>query len=116
MLAFGVDYQTRAEQAATIPALLRAIVEAQPRVRFDRAHLKGLGQSALDFEAVYFLDDPDYNLYMDSQQAILLELMRALERAGIRLAQPDRTLWIAADAEPPAPRSREQPAGPAVRS
>ncbi len=116
VLAFGVDYQTRAEQVETIPALLRAIVEAQPRVRFDRAHLKGLGQSALDFEAVYFLDDPDYNLSMDSQQAILIELMRALERAGVRLAQPDRTLWIAADAEPPAPRSREQPAGPAVRS
>ncbi len=116
VLAFGVDYQTRAEQVETIPALLRTIIEAQPRVRFDRAHLKGLGQSALDFEAVYFLDDPDYNLYMDSQQAILIELMRALERAGVRLAQPDRTLWIAAEAEPPAPPSREQPAGPAVRS
>jgi small-conductance mechanosensitive channel len=114
VLAFGVDYQTRADQAAAIPALLRGIIEAQPRVRFDRSHLKGLGQSALDFEAVYFLDDPDYNLYMDSQQAILLELMRALERQGIRLAQPDRTLWIAADAEPPAPRSREQPPGPST--
>jgi small-conductance mechanosensitive channel len=115
VLAFGVDYQTRAEQVEKIPALLRSIIEAQPGVRFDRAHLKGLGQSALDLEAVYFLDDPDYNLYMDSQQAILLELMRALERDGVRLAQPDRTLWIAADAEPPAPRSREQPAGPSTR-
>jgi small-conductance mechanosensitive channel len=119
VLAFGIDYQTRADQVEKIPALLRAIVEAQPGVRFDRAHVKGFGQGSLDLEAVYFLNDPDYHLYMDAQQAILLALMRALEREGIRLAQPDRTLWIAAETEPPSPRSREaaaKPAGPAARS
>jgi small-conductance mechanosensitive channel len=116
VLAFGVDYKTPADQVEKVPALLRGIVESQPGVRFDRAHFKGFGQGSLDFEAVYFLADPDYNLYMDSQQAVLLALMRALEREGIRLAQPDRTLWIAAEAEPPAPRSREQPAGHTVRS
>ncbi|HEV3076633.1 MAG TPA: mechanosensitive ion channel family protein [Thermoanaerobaculia bacterium] len=119
LLAFGIDYQTRADQVEKIPPLLRAIIEAQPGVRFDRAHLKGFGQGSLDLEAVYYLANPDYNLFMDTQEAILLALMRALEREGIRLAQPDRTLWIAAETEPPAPRSREgaaQPAAPAVRS
>jgi small-conductance mechanosensitive channel len=134
VLAFGVDYKTKADKVEQIPALLRAIVEAQPGVRFDRAHLKGFGQGSLDLEAVFYLTSPDYNLYMDAQQAILLALMRALEREGINLAQPDRTLWIAAETEPPVPRSTsltgstssmrstgstgssEQPAGPAVRS
>ncbi len=122
VLAFGIDDQTRADQVEKIPPLLRALLEAQPGVRFDRAHLKGFGQGSLDLEAVYHLANPDYNLYMDTQEAILLALMRALEHAGIRLAQPDRTLWIAAEAEPPAPRSREaaeaaaKPAGPAARS
>ncbi|MBV8202428.1 MAG: mechanosensitive ion channel family protein [Acidobacteria bacterium] len=115
VLAFGVDYQTAADQVEKIPALLRAIVEAQPGVRFDRAHLKGFGQGSLDLEAVFYLANPDYNLFMDVQQSILLQLMRALEREGIRLAQPDRTLWIAAETEPPAPRSRERPAGPGAR-
>jgi small-conductance mechanosensitive channel len=116
VLAFGVDYKTTADQLEKIPRLLRAIVEAQPAARFDRAHFKGFGQSSLDLEAVFFLTDPDYKLFMDAQQSILLALMRALEREGIRLAQPDRTLWIAALSEPPAPRSREQPVAPAVRS
>jgi small-conductance mechanosensitive channel len=115
VLAFGVDYKTRADQVEKIPALLRAIVEAQPGVRFDRAHFKGFGQGSLDFEAVFYLANPDYNLYMDAQQSILLALMRALESEGIQLAQPDRTLWIAAEAEPAAPH-RQQPAGPAGRS
>jgi small-conductance mechanosensitive channel len=116
VLAFGIDNRTAAGEVEKIPALLRAIVEAQPGVRFDRAHFKGFGPSSLDFEAVYFLADPDYTRYMDAQQSIQLALMRALEREGVRLAQPDRTLWIAAEAEPPAPRSREQPAGGAART
>ena len=116
VVAFGIDYKTPADQVEKVPALVAAIVKAQPAARLDRAHFKGFGSSSLDFELVYFLSDPDYNLYMDSQQAVLLGLMRALAREGIRLAQPDRALWIAAEAEPPAPRSREQPAGTAARS
>jgi small-conductance mechanosensitive channel len=116
VVAFGIDYKTPADQVEKVPALVAAIVKAQPAARLDRAHFKGFGSSSLDFEVVYFLSDPDYKLYMDSQQAVLLGLMRALEREGIRLAQPDRALWIAAEAEPPAPRSREQPAGTAARS
>ncbi|HYL06047.1 MAG TPA: mechanosensitive ion channel family protein [Thermoanaerobaculia bacterium] len=116
VLAFGVDYKTKADQVEKIPVLLRGIVEAQPGVRFDRAHFKGFGQGSLDLEAVFYFTNPDYNLYMDAQQAILLALMRALEREGISLAQPDRTLWIAAETEPPVPRPRQQPASSAVRS
>jgi small-conductance mechanosensitive channel len=115
VVAFGIDYKTPADQVEKVPELVRAVVEAQPAARLDRAHFKGFGSLSLDFEAVYFLSDPDYNLYMDSQQSILLGLMRALEREGIRLAQPDRALWIAAEAEPPAPRSSERPAGTAAR-
>jgi small-conductance mechanosensitive channel len=114
VLAFGVDYQTTADQVEKIPGMLRAAVEAQPVARFDRAHFKGFGQSSLDLEAVFFLATPDYNVFMDTQQAVLLALMRGLEREGIRLAQPDRTLWIAAESEPPAPRSRERPAASAA--
>lgn len=108
-LAFGVDLQTAADKLAKIPPLLRAIVIAQPGVRFDRAHFKGIGQTSLDFEAVYFVPDPDYNLYMDTQQAVLLALLRGLAGEEIRLAQPDRTLWAPAEIDPQAPRSRREP-------
>jgi small-conductance mechanosensitive channel len=106
VVTFGIDYKTPADQVEKVPEIVRAAVAAQSGARLDRAHFKGFGSSSLDFEAVYFLSDPDYNVYMDSQQAVLLAVMRALEREGIRLAQPDRTLWIAAEVEPPAPRSR----------
>ncbi len=109
VLAFGVDFQTGVEKLEKIPPLLRAAIAAQPRVRFDRAHFKGIGQLSLDFEAVYFFPDPDYGLFMDAQQAILLALLRGLAGEGIRLAQPDRTLWVPAETDPQAPRSRGEP-------
>jgi small-conductance mechanosensitive channel len=106
VLTFGVDFQTGADKLEKIPPLLRSVIATQPGVRFDRAHFKGIGQSSLDFEAVYFFPDPDYNLFMDAQQAILLALLRGLAGAEIRLAQPDRALWVAAETDPPVPRSR----------
>jgi small-conductance mechanosensitive channel len=106
VLTFGVDFQTTAEQLEKIPPILKEIVIGQKGTRFDRAHFKGIGQTSLDFEAVYFFPDPDYGLFMDTQQAILLALLRALNREGVNLAQPDRSLWVAAETEPRGPRSR----------
>jgi len=51
-------------------SMLREAVEANARTRFDRAHFKEFGDSALVFEVVYFVLDPDFNTYMDIQQAI----------------------------------------------
>lgn len=87
-LTFGVAYPATADKLAKIPGLVQGIVESQDQVRFDRAHLKGFGPSSLDFEAVYKVLSPDFKLHMDRQQAILLELLRALEREGIELAHP----------------------------
>src|SRR3972149_3861863 len=47
VLAIGVVYQTAHATLERIPALVRAIVEQQPKTRFDRAHFKGYGDSAL---------------------------------------------------------------------
>jgi small-conductance mechanosensitive channel len=106
VLTFGVDFQTAPDKLEKIPPLLRTLIASQPGVRFDRAHFKGIGQSSLDFEAVYFFPNPDYSLFMDTQQTILLALLRGLAGAEIRLAQPDRTLWVAAETDPQPPRSR----------
>jgi small-conductance mechanosensitive channel len=86
VLNFGVLYDTPPDAVARIPALVRTLVESQDLTRFDRAHFKGLGASALDFEIVYWILTPDYGAYMDRQQAINLGLLRAFEREGIAFA------------------------------
>ncbi|MGB2983233.1 MAG: mechanosensitive ion channel domain-containing protein [Candidatus Bipolaricaulia bacterium] len=92
--SLGVTYDTRANVLERIPETVRQIIEAQPDVRFDRCHFKTFGDFSLDFEAVYYVLLPDYNVYMDRQQAINLRIVRAFEEQGIEFAYPTQTLFI----------------------
>ncbi len=94
VFGFGVTYQTPLAKLEAIPARLREMVAAQQKTRFDRAHFKEFGDSSLNFEVVYFVQDPDYNRYMDIQQAINLALVRYLEQEDIDFAYPTRTLYL----------------------
>ncbi|MGZ3182454.1 MAG: mechanosensitive ion channel family protein [Telluria sp.] len=72
--------------ANQVPPLLRRIVEAQQGVRFGRAHFATLDQNFLGFELVYYVLSPDYDRFMDAQQAIMFEAMRAFEQLGVAVA------------------------------
>ena len=91
---FGVLYQTTPDQLEKIPVLVKTIIEQQPLARFDRAHFAKFGDSSLDYEVVYWMQDPDYTKYMDTQQAINLALVREFEAHGIGFAYPTRTLFV----------------------
>ena len=94
LFTFGVVYQTPYRKIERIPAIVRDIIERQPKARFDRAHFKAYGDSSLDFEIVYFVLNPDYNVYMDTQQSINLEIFRCFEQDNIAFAYPTRTLHV----------------------
>ncbi len=94
LFTIGVTYQTSSEKLAAIPGLLREVVSAQPGVRFDRAHFRSYDDSAMTFEIVYFVLNPDYNRYMDTQQLVNLEIFRRFEQEGIEFAYPTRTVYV----------------------
>ncbi|MBT8491671.1 MAG: mechanosensitive ion channel family protein [Deltaproteobacteria bacterium] len=94
VFTIGVTYQTKPDELEAITDLIKDAIESQDDVRFDRAHFKSFGSSSLDFEAVYYLTDPDYNRFMDVQEAINLRLFRNLNERGIDFAFPTRTLFI----------------------
>jgi small-conductance mechanosensitive channel len=94
VFGFGVTYDTGYEKLAKIPAMVREVVTGVGKTRFDRAHFKEYGDSSLNFEVVYVVLDPDYNIYMDIQQKINLEIYRRFEEQGIEFAFPTRTLYL----------------------
>ena len=108
VFTFGVTYETTAEQAAAIPGIVKQVVTQSGRLRFDRAHFKSFGESSLDYEVVYIVLDPDYNLYMDEQQRINLELMRAFEKLGIGFAFPTRTVYVTTQPAKPGDAAEER--------
>lgn len=94
VFSIGVIYQTPSEKIEAIPGMIESIIEAQPQVRFDRAHFKEYGAFSLNFEIVYWVLDPDYNLYMDIQQAINLQLFKEFQQQGIEFAYPTQSLYL----------------------
>ena len=90
----GVVYQTPKEKLEKIPQIIREIIEAQERVRFDRAHFKEFGPSSLNLEVVYWGLDPDYTHHMNIQQAINLALFERFAQEGIEFAYPTQTLFV----------------------
>ena len=96
VFSIGVVYQTPYVKLRKIPDIIRQIIELQETVRFDRAHFQGFGESALNFEIVYYVLSSDYSVYMDIQQAINLAIYEGFEQQEITFAFPTRTLQIQA--------------------
>lgn len=94
VFSVGITYQTPRDKVKLASTILKESIEHQPVARFDRAHFKEFGDSALVYEAVYYVKSPEFNVYMDTQQAVNLEIMERFEQEGIQFAHPTRTLFI----------------------
>ncbi len=90
----GVTYQTPREKLQKVPGIFKAAIEAQKLTRFDRAHFFEYGNFSLNFEIVYYLASPDYNVYMDTHQAINLQVHEQFEQEGIEFAYPTQTVFV----------------------
>ena len=90
----GVVYQTNYEVLQKIPALLKTIVLEQEGITLDRAHLQEYGAYSINFEIVYFLNSPDFNLFMDTQQKIYFRIHEEFSKLGIEFAFPTQTLFL----------------------
>lgn len=91
---FGVTYQTPFETLRAIPGEVEKLVRDDEQTRFDRAHFKSYGDSALIFEVVYYVLSRDYTDYMNAQQRINLALFERMAEMGAGFAYPTQTLFV----------------------
>jgi len=82
-----------------IPGIVQEIIQAQPQTRFGRVHLREYGAFSLDYEIVYFMLTSDYNVFMDTQQAINLGILKCFAEEGIELPYPTQTVFVAQPSE-----------------
>jgi small-conductance mechanosensitive channel len=99
----GLAYANPPELLERIPGLIRGAVEDQPKVRIEYSAFKQFGITSLDFETVYWIQSPDYTLYMETQQKINLGIMGRLTEAGARFASPNAPVPGAPPGAQPAP-------------
>src|SRR5690606_26553245 len=94
VFSFGVLYETPRDKLEQIPEVVREVVSDQENTRLDRAHFHKFGASSLDFEVVYYMLVPEYNAYMDTQQAINLALFSRFASMGVDFAYPTQTVYV----------------------
>jgi small-conductance mechanosensitive channel len=85
---FVVALGTGAAELAAVPGIIGAAVTAQPKARFERAHLVGFVARGHEYETSFVVAGNDYMLFLDVQQAIHLAIAAEFERRGLRLAPP----------------------------
>jgi small-conductance mechanosensitive channel len=95
-----VAYETPSEKLKSIPRLLEGIVREQANARFERCHLKTLGDSALHFELSYFVQQPSVNPLLDLQQAVNFRIIDEFRRLGVEFDYPTQRVILA---RPPHP-------------
>jgi small-conductance mechanosensitive channel len=81
-----VTYDTPTDKLKGIPAMLEGIVREQANARFERCHLKTLGDTALIFELSYFVQQPNLHPLLDLQQDVNFRILEEFRRLGVRFA------------------------------
>ena len=92
--AFGVTYETPMTKMKKVAGIVKKAVRAQEKTKFDRVHFNDFGDSALQFEVVYFMQTKEYDEYMDVHQQVLLTIKERFEEEGIEMAYPTRTVYV----------------------
>lgn len=89
-----LSLKTSTQKLRTAVSIISAIVNTKKRVRFERCHFMKISHTATEIETVYWVLSDDYNLHMDIQQEILIEIKDAFEGEGITFAYPTQTVQV----------------------
>ena len=88
LVSLRVAYDTPTDTVRAIPGVLKEVVNEHTQARFERCHLKTLGDNALLFELAYFVRQPAVNPQLDLMQAVNLRILEEFNRLGVGFAQP----------------------------
>lgn len=94
VFSIGVDYNTPHAKLKNIPDMIREIIERQDKTEVDRIHFKKFGDSSLNYEIVFYINAPEYPVYMDIQQSINLDIVEKFEKEKIEIAYPTTTVYV----------------------
>ncbi len=91
----GIVYETPTKKMEKIPALIQKIFEREELADLDRVHFSAFNSFSLDYTIVYYINSPEYKVFMDINERILLEIKRSFEKEKIEFAYPTKKIHIA---------------------
>ena len=96
LLQLGVAYETPPAKLDAVSGIVEKAVVGVPGTRFEYCKMRGFGDSALQFELVYFVPNPATARYkfLDIGDAVNRRIHAAFAEAGIDFAYPTRTVIV----------------------
>jgi small-conductance mechanosensitive channel len=89
-----LGFDTPTDKLQALPKLLENVVREHAQARFERCHLKTLGESSFQFELSYFVQQPAANPLLDLQQAVNFRIIDELRRLGVEFAYPAQLIYL----------------------
>ncbi|UAK26800.1 mechanosensitive ion channel family protein [Sphingomonas nostoxanthinifaciens] len=114
VLSIGVAYYTPPEVCAEIPALAKAVVEAQDKCSLVRCGMVAFGDSSLDFELQFDVRSNIYDEVFGARHAVCVALLGAFAEHGIDLPFPTQTTLTAGPDGRPLGASFTKPEAPEI--
>ncbi|WP_168196663.1 mechanosensitive ion channel family protein [Bdellovibrio sp. ZAP7] len=90
VMNFNIGYLTDTAKLEEIPKWVKQFVDEDSLLRFDRCHLMNFDEASLKYEIVFWVKDPDFNKYFDSQQTLMLKMLRRFDEEGITFSMGAR--------------------------
>lgn len=90
----GITYETPKSKLKKVPAIIKKIIEEQKHASVVRVYLKEFGDFSINFEVVFTMENPEYDLFTRTQHKIHLATLKAFEEEGIEFAYPTQTLFV----------------------
>ncbi len=84
----SVAQNTEADSLERIPLWIGDIVKRYDLLQHEACTLIDFGASSMDFELVFFVASADYNVFINYQQKVLLDILRKFKDEEVRLALP----------------------------
>jgi MscS family membrane protein len=105
-----VTYDTPREKLEELIAGIGELIADHPLAEAHtcQARLNNLGESSLDILVIFHLLVEDYTAELREREAVLLRIIALVERLGIALAFPTRTLYLEGAAESLAARPAQE--------
>lgn len=106
-LTVGVTYDTSPAQMRQAVADIKQLLREHPAIdqEFSLVNFTDFGASSLDIMVYCFTSSTVWSEYLDAREDVCLKIMDALEKIGLEIAFPSRTLYLHQATEGPTPSS-----------
>ncbi len=92
VLQLGLVYSTTSKNLLLAKELVKKTIEATPDITLDRVHIESFSDYRIILETVFYVETPDYNVFMDRKEQILLAIKEVFSVNNIGLALPTQTV------------------------